>query len=112
MTEKELQTILSINIKRYRSFRKFTQAEFAEKVEISIPFLSDIENCKKWVSPKTLTKMAAILEIEVYELFKPEKILPDTAGNIIEQYSAEIYSVFGEALDNLRTDYINSLPKK
>ena len=109
MIEKDLRVILSANIKRYRKVRKFTQAEFAEKIDISIPFLSDIENGKKWVSPYTLVKMAEILKIEAYELLKPEKILPDNAANIIEKYTSDIYSSFGEVLDRLSADYIRNL---
>ena len=112
MTEKDLRALLSANLKRYRNHRKFTQAEFAEKIDISIPFLSDIENGKKWVSPYTLAKIADTLNIEAYELLKPEKILPDNAVNIIEKYTADIYTVFDKALENLSTHYINSLSNK
>ena len=112
MTEKELRTTLGANLKRYRNIHKITQMEFAEKVNISIPFLSDIENGKKWVSPKTLVKMADTLKIEAYELLKPERVLPDNAGNILESYTADIYSTFGKVLDNLRSDYMNNLENK
>ncbi|MCL2834269.1 MAG: helix-turn-helix domain-containing protein, partial [Treponema sp.] len=44
MTEQELRTIVRINIRRYREYRKWTQAQLAEKLDISINFLSDIEN--------------------------------------------------------------------
>ncbi|MDR2020373.1 MAG: helix-turn-helix domain-containing protein [Treponema sp.] len=112
MNEKDLRTILSKNLKRYRNYRKFTQAEFAEKINISIPFLSDIENGKKWVSPHTLVKMADTLNIEAYELLKPETILPDNDINIIETYTADIYSTFGKFLDNLCNEYISNLTNK
>jgi transcriptional regulator with XRE-family HTH domain len=112
MVEKDLRAILSKNLKRYRSYRKFTQAEFAEKIDISIPFLSDIENGKKWVSPHTLVKMADTLNIEAYELLKPEHTLPDNAVNILETYTADIYSTFGKFLNNLCNDYINNLVNK
>ena len=109
MTEEDLRIALGINLKRYRNTRKFTQMEFAEKIDISIPFLSDIENGKKWVSPKTLVKMADTLGIEAYELLKPEKILPDNAGDILEKYTEDIYSTFGKVLGGLCSDYINNL---
>ncbi|MDR2701608.1 MAG: helix-turn-helix transcriptional regulator [Spirochaetaceae bacterium] len=112
MNEKDLRAILSINLKRYRNFRKFTQAEFAEKINISIPFLSDIENGKKWVSPKTLVRMANVLDIEAYELLKPEKILPDNVGNIIEKYTDDIHFTFGKMLEKVCADYLKKLPKK
>ena len=111
MTEKDLRAVLSQNIKRFRSYRKLSQADFAEKIDISIPFLSDIENSKKWVSPVTLLKMADALDIEAYELLKPETIIPDDAVNIIEKYTADIYKLFGDALDNIQHNYIKQIKK-
>ena len=112
MTEKDLRAILSTNLRRYRNYQKFTQSEFAEKINISIPFLSDIENGKKWVSPNTLAKIADTLNIEVYELLKPETVLPDNAINIIEKYTNDIHSAFGKTLEKICSDYINSLKHK
>ncbi|GAB6393437.1 MAG: XRE family transcriptional regulators [Treponematales bacterium] len=109
MSESDLRAVLSVNLKRYRRFRGLTQAEFAAKIDISIPFLSDIENGKKWVSPYTLVKMAGTLNIEVYELLKPEKLLPDSSINIVEKYTADIYARFDAMLHGLRDDYIAGL---
>ncbi|MCL2881081.1 MAG: helix-turn-helix transcriptional regulator [Treponema sp.] len=104
--------MLSQNLKKIRSFRKFSQAEFAEKINISIPFLSDIENGKKWVSPATLVKMANALNIEAYELVKPEIIISENTVSLIEDYTADIYKIFGNALDNIRENYIQQINKK
>jgi transcriptional regulator with XRE-family HTH domain len=112
MTEKDLRAILSQNIKRFRGYRKLSQADFAEKVDISIPFLSDIENGKKWVSPATLAKIADALNIEVYELLKPETIIPDNAVDILEKYTADIYQIFGDALNNIQEDYLKKIKNK
>jgi transcriptional regulator with XRE-family HTH domain len=112
MTEQDLRLILSVNLRRYRNYRKFTQAEFAEKIDISIPFLSDLENGKKWVSPHTLVKMAETLNIEAYELLKPERILPDDASNIVEHYTADIRAGFGAMLENLQGRYLENLAEK
>lgn len=111
MTERDLRDTLSQNIKKFRSFRKFSQAEFAEKINISIPFLSDIENGKKWVSPTTLVKMANALNIEAYELIKPEIIVSENAVSLIENYTADIYKKFGNTLDNIRENYIQQIKK-
>jgi len=109
MTEQGLKAIFSQNIRRFRGFRKLSQAEFAEKIDISIPFLSDIENGKKWVSPITLVKIADALNIEVYELLKPETIIPDNAINILEKYTSDIYKIFGENLQNKQNEYIQQI---
>ena len=112
MTEKGLKDILGQNIRRFRSYRRLSQADFAEKIDISIPFLSDIENGKKWVSPITLVKIANALNIEVYELLKPESIIPDNAVNILEKYTADIHHIFGETLHNIQKSYIQQINKK
>jgi transcriptional regulator with XRE-family HTH domain len=112
MDERDLRYILSKNIKGYRSFRKLSQAELAEKLDISIPFLSDIENGKKWVSPRTLAKMADAFSIEAYELLKPERAMPDNSENIIEKYTEDMYSLLGQTLYALRDNYISILTNK
>ncbi|MDR2718714.1 MAG: helix-turn-helix transcriptional regulator [Treponema sp.] len=112
MTEQDLRAILSRNIRRFRGYRKLSQADFAEKIDISIPFLSDIENGKKWVSPVTLVKMADALNLEVYELLRPETIIPDNAVDILEKYTADIYQIFGETLSAMYQNYINQIKIK
>jgi transcriptional regulator with XRE-family HTH domain len=112
MGEKDLRAILSQNIRKLRGYRKLSQADFAEKIDISIPFLSDIENGKKWVSPATLTKMADALNIDAYELLKPETIIPDNTVNLLEKYTAEIHRAFGDSLDTILKNYLNQLNNK
>jgi len=47
----------------------------AEYAGISLPYLTDIERCKTWVSDKTLQKLAKALNKEPWELlvFKEEE---------------------------------------
>jgi transcriptional regulator with XRE-family HTH domain len=100
MTEFELRHILSQNLKRYRNSRKLSQAELAEKVDISIPFLSDIENGRKWVSPATLVKFASALNIEPYELFK--SALPLEDSSILDKYIDEVGTAINQTLYQVR----------
>lgn len=44
-------------IRQIRLLRDYTQAEFAELIDISINFLSEIENGKKGLSQDTLAKI-------------------------------------------------------
>jgi transcriptional regulator with XRE-family HTH domain len=90
MTEAEFRTIVRTNIRRYRDYRKWTQAEFAEKVNISINFLSDIENGKKWISPASIVKFASVLNIEPFELFKPANALPPAVSSLFAKYNGEV----------------------
>jgi transcriptional regulator with XRE-family HTH domain len=90
MTERELLKILSENIRLYRNRKKWSQADLAEKINISVNFLSDIETAKKWASPITIVKLADVFNIEAYELLKPLDVLPDKANDILENYTEDI----------------------
>jgi transcriptional regulator with XRE-family HTH domain len=50
---------------------KYTQEKLAEKAGISAQTLNDIEGCRRWVSPKTMTKLAKALNIAEYQLICP-----------------------------------------
>ena len=110
MTERELLKVLSGNIKLYRSQYKWSQAKLSEKIDISINFLSDIENAKKWPSPTTMVKLANIFNINVYELLKPQEILPDNFNPIhfMENYTEDIFT----AITGVQNTYTAKFRKK
>ena len=108
MTERELLKVLSGNIKLCRERYKWTQAELAEKINISINFLSDIETGKKWASPTTLVKLADIFNLRVYELLMPIDIIPDNVNNFMEKYTKDIFSAVTEVHDA----YLTKINKK
>jgi transcriptional regulator with XRE-family HTH domain len=67
----DLRKILSGNIRTARENLHITQARLAEYADISLPYMTDIEYCKTWVSDKTLMSIAKALNMEVYELLRP-----------------------------------------
>jgi transcriptional regulator with XRE-family HTH domain len=105
MNERELLRVFSANIKRHRVFYKWSQAELAEKVDISANFLSDIETGKKWASPTTLVRFADVFHIEAYELFKPEYVLPDKSDSVIQKYTEDVFL----AISQIRDAYLQKL---
>lgn len=104
MTERELLQIFSSNIKLYRARFRWSQAELAEKIDISINFLSDIETGKKWASPITMVKFANIFKIKAYELLKPSDVLPENYNSIIEKFAEDVHS----AVEHIRTTFIQN----
>jgi transcriptional regulator with XRE-family HTH domain len=104
MKEQELRHILSANIKRYRNRRAWSQTKFAQKLEISTNFLSDIETGKGWVSPATLVKIANTLEISVFELFMPESELPqeekDSMQDIVKRFMQDMAVALDESVNH------------
>ena len=81
MDGQEIKAALGQNIKNLRSHRQYSQAELAEKVDISIIYLSNIERGKKFPKPAILAQIADGLEVEVYELFKSNHIPKVTSIN-------------------------------
>jgi transcriptional regulator with XRE-family HTH domain len=70
--EQALRDILSLNVKKYRNRRAWSQFTLAAKIDMSTNFLADLEAGNTWVSALTLVKLAKAFEIEVYELLKPD----------------------------------------
>lgn len=60
-------------VRQLRLLNDYTQAEFAELLDISITFLSEIENGKKGLSQETLARLCSILHVTAdYILFGTE----------------------------------------
>jgi len=105
MKEHELRQLLSINIKRFRNRRGWSQAKLAERLDISTNFLSDIETQKGWVSPLTLVKLASALDIEVYELFKPENAVSGDLKDVVNKLAQDLTIVLTESVEYARKQY-------
>jgi len=106
MTEQEIRNILSINIKRYRQNRNLSQADLAEKLNISVNFLCNIENGNRWISPQTLAKFATALNIEPYALFMPEDALPSDVPIILNKCLDEAVVAVTQTLNKIRGYYL------
>jgi transcriptional regulator with XRE-family HTH domain len=90
MTGTALRALLSRNIKEYRAFRGFSQADLADRADISITFLSAIERGEKWPHPDTFAQIASALAIEPFDLLKPEKPLSKDLKKILNDLTASI----------------------
>ena len=64
----EVQRILSGNVKTQRNKLKISQEQLAEAAGLSVQTINDIEGGRKWVSAKTITKLAAALNVECFQL--------------------------------------------
>jgi transcriptional regulator with XRE-family HTH domain len=101
MTEDELRGVVRANIRRYRGYRRWTQAEFAEKLDFSVNFLCDIENGKRWISPASMVKIANVLNIEPFELFKPAETPLPSVSALLSKYNAEVVEAVSISLSRV-----------
>jgi len=69
MDGQTIKATLGKNIKIVRARRGLSQADLAEKADISITFLSNIERGIKYPQPDMLSKITNALDVEVNELF-------------------------------------------
>jgi transcriptional regulator with XRE-family HTH domain len=83
-----------------------SQIAFAEKLDISVTFLNSIENGNKWISPQTLAKFASALNIEPYELFKPENALPQDISTVLNKYTDETVVAVTQTINKIRGYYL------
>jgi transcriptional regulator with XRE-family HTH domain len=72
MEVQAIKDILSRNIKYFRTQRQLSQAQLAEKANISVTFLSNIERGKMFPKVETLSRLTESLDVEVQELFQSD----------------------------------------
>ena len=101
MEPQELREILSQNLKKYRKLKGWSQFELAEKADISDQTINSIEGLRLWPSDKTLAKIANVLDVELYKLFVPQKLIMQS-DSIAELKHAIINTVENLVHDTLR----------
>jgi len=105
MNGQEIRAVLAQNIKLFRIHRDWSQADLAEKADISIPFLSDIERGNKWPYPDTLSRLAKALCVDVYELFRGENPLARENRDYTARIVKEILIAQNEAAESIYKQY-------
>jgi len=116
--EQTLRDLLSANIKKYRRRRNLSQYSLAAKADLSTNFIADIEAGNTWVSSLTLIKLAKTLEIEVYELLKPEAANvsegssegeEDRMKTLMDRFSQDLTAILKDsvekAVEHVRKEY-------
>jgi transcriptional regulator with XRE-family HTH domain len=99
-----LKTLFGENLRAIRLSRKMPQLKLAVKAGVTHNFINDIERGRKGASFETISKLAAILNVDIYRLFLPIKD---------ESYDDEVYpgcpdhvKAFLKAVDNFKRHYI------
>ena len=81
-----LQDIFVRNLKKHRKKSGFTQAQLAEKVNVSTHHIGMIELSRNYPTLELVERIANALDIEIYELF----IDPLSANTELEKLRQEI----------------------
>jgi transcriptional regulator with XRE-family HTH domain len=105
MEEQELRAVLGKNIKGFRSLKRLSQADLADKAGISVTFLSNIERGNNFPLAGTLCSLAKALNVEVFELFKGD-LAPSDSKELISQLSKDIARKMNEAVVAIFKQYL------
>jgi len=105
MQEQELKEKVGKNIKFYRFRSQLSQADLAEKSQISITSLSDIERGNNFPQAKTLCNIAQALDVEVWSLFRGEDV-SDEKNTVLEHFSEDFSKHINIAIETVRKQYI------
>ncbi len=104
----DIQRILRINIKKYRSGLNYSQFDLSDLCDVSTSYISEIETGKKFPSAKTLQKIVEALEVRPYKLFldtndidnfNKENFLSNFKDHIVSDVET-LYSKFTNKDDN------------
>jgi transcriptional regulator with XRE-family HTH domain len=104
ITGQELRAILGKGIRFYRQQRQLSQAALAERADISITFLSNIERGIKYPTSDTLSAIANGLDVEVYELFHHDHS-PAKHRSLFERFKIDITKNVIETLETVYNAY-------
>jgi len=99
MTEDELQTRVIQNIRALRKKAGLSQEKLADKADISRQMMNDIEGRRRWLTKKTLVKLANALNVDVHELFIPSAQENEKTKGIYDAITQEVVSQVKEAVD-------------
>jgi transcriptional regulator with XRE-family HTH domain len=106
---KNIRLLFSKNLKRLRTLRNLSQLNLANKADLAHNFINDIENGKKWVSPKTIEKLSRALNVEPHQFFlsdpRPNEQINSFFSIYLDDFSESLQKMVGE----LKERYIQDI---
>lgn len=111
MVDMDLKGIIGNRIREYRLENRLTQAEFAEIMDISVNFLSEIENGKKGMSQDTIYRLCKHFKLSAdFVIFGVENTIKEAEPYSVEKLIDYVSKIPLDELDTL-IEYLTSLKK-
>jgi transcriptional regulator with XRE-family HTH domain len=105
MDIQKIKDIFGRNVKYFRFHRQLSQSALAEKADISVTFLSNIERGKMFPKVETLSRLTESLGVEVFELFRTD-IVPKDEKEVMDRLSEDLKNTIISALDGVFKQYL------
>lgn len=66
---KYIQELLSKNVRAARKRLGISQMKLAEKADLSVGYMNDVERARRWIGAATLARLAGVLHLRPYQFF-------------------------------------------
>jgi transcriptional regulator with XRE-family HTH domain len=94
-----LKEIFAQNLKEKRRKRGFTQAQLAEKVDVSTHHIGMIELSRNYPTLELVERLATALDIEIYELFVETRSPNKELEQLRQEIRGDMKQLFDEFLE-------------
>ena len=93
----KVQECLAQNIKQYRKMNNLTQMALAEKADLSVGYLCDLESGGKWGTPETISKLSVALNVQPFQLYvKSEECVASISSDLLNLSNMLKQNIDGE----------------
>jgi transcriptional regulator with XRE-family HTH domain len=106
ITEDKIRVLLGKNLRRLRVQQNMSQLNLSSQTGLAHNFINDIENGKKWASPKTLAKLISVLKVDVYQFFVPDYRVDNSMDDFFTVYLDDFSDSIQKMVGELRNRYI------
>ena len=69
LNAKYIQDLLAKNVRAARKRLGISQMKLAEKADLSVGYMNDVERARRWVGATTLARLAGVLHLRPYQFF-------------------------------------------
>ena len=112
MNAEQLQELFSSNLKEIRIRANLSQMKLAEKADLSVGYICDLESGRRWGTPETFSKLARALDVNPFELLLPKDLELSASDisfrrNFASDVNKALQKNLRSALDNAISQVMN-----
>ena len=108
----ELHRLLARNMKRYRIHFGISQAELAERAELSVGYIGEVEMGRKFPSPEKLEAIAKVFEVRAFRLLMgPEDVTDAMGPDAVYETAEKLKKILSDEIDEFVRDADPNKPK-
>lgn len=87
-----LREIFINNLRFYRKEKRYSQEKLSYAIEMGMNYINQIENKASFPPPEIIEKIASVLEIEPFELFKTDMCPQNIEATFQKKFSTSIHT--------------------